>query len=78
MKWIVGVSVIIVILWVIVGGGIGLFFGMYSKCFFLVIVFFFDLFSIVFMVMIFFFVLKEVLVFENGIVLELFYLRVIF
>ncbi|EEL28915.1 ABC transporter permease subunit [Bacillus cereus] len=77
-KWTVGASVIIAILRVIVGGGIGLLLGMYSKRSFPVIASFFDPFSIVPMVMISFFVLKEVLVFENGTVPEPFHLRVIF
>ena len=74
-KWTVGASVIIAILRVIVGGGIGLLLGMYSKRSFPVIASF-DPFSIVPMVMIF--VLKEVLVFENGTVPEPFHLRLIF
>lgn len=77
-KWTVGASVIIAILRVIVGGGIGLLLGMYSKRSFPVISSFFDPFSIVPMVMVSLFVLKEVLVFENGTVPEPFHLRVIF
>jgi len=58
-KWTVGASVIIAILRVIVGGGIGLLLGMYSKRSFPVIASFFDPFSIVPMVMISFFCVKE-------------------
>jgi peptide/nickel transport system permease protein len=77
-KWTVGASLIIATLRVIVGGGIGLLLGMYSKRSFPVISSFFDPFSIVPMVMISFFVLNGVLVFQSGTVPEPFYLRVIF
>ncbi|PFD37833.1 peptide ABC transporter permease [Bacillus cereus] len=77
-KWTVGASLIIAIVRVIVGGGIGLLLGMYSRRSFPIMSSFFDPFSIVPMVMISFFVLKGALVFQSGTVPEPFHLRVIF
>ncbi|HFJ9437412.1 MULTISPECIES: ABC transporter permease subunit [Bacillus] len=77
-KWTVGASIIIAILRVIVGGGIGLLLGMYSKRSFPVISSFFDPFSIVPMVMISYFMLNEVLTFDSGAEVVPLYLRVTF
>ncbi len=63
---------------VIIGGGLGLLLGMYSKRSFSVISAFFDPFSIVPMIMISYFMLREVLFFENGTIPAPFTMRVLF
>ncbi|EJQ44722.1 hypothetical protein IEE_02912 [Bacillus cereus BAG5X1-1] len=77
-KWTVGASIVIAILRIVIGGGIGLLLGMYSKRSFPVISSFFDPFSIVPMVMISYFILKEVLMFDSGEAAAPFHLRVAF
>ncbi|WP_459503173.1 ABC transporter permease subunit [Bacillus sp. C1] len=77
-KWTIGASLIVAILRVIIGGGLGLLLGMYSKRSFPVISSFFDPFSIVPMIMISYFMLREVLFFESGTIPVPFTIRVLF
>ncbi|WP_142334221.1 ABC transporter permease subunit [Bacillus pseudomycoides] len=77
-KWTIGASLLVAILRVIIGGGLGLLLGMYSKRSFPVISSFFDPFSIVPMIMISYFMLREVLFFENGTIPVPFTMRVLF
>ncbi|MDM5239180.1 ABC transporter permease subunit [Bacillus cereus] len=77
-KWTVSASIVIAVLRVVIGGAIGLLFGMYSKRLFPVISSFFDPFSIVPMIMISYFMLNAVLTFESGEEAAPFHLRVAF